>query len=48
MGAASIPYVRAALATYTLAQCERAAVAARAVDGAEDARAAARAVLSGE
>ncbi|MFJ4769924.1 phosphoenolpyruvate--protein phosphotransferase [Streptomyces uncialis] len=48
MGAASIPYVRAALAMYTLAQCERAASAARAADTAEDARSAARAVLSGE
>lgn len=48
MGAASIPYVRGALATYTLAQCERAAVAARATDGAEEARRAAQAVLSGE
>ncbi|WP_330176859.1 phosphoenolpyruvate--protein phosphotransferase [Streptomyces sp. NBC_01498] len=47
MGAASIPYVRAELATYTLAQCERAASAARAVDTAEEARSAARAVLSG-
>ncbi|WP_330456606.1 phosphoenolpyruvate--protein phosphotransferase [Streptomyces sp. NBC_00820] len=48
MGPASIPYVRAALAKHTLAQCERAAAAARAADGAEEARAAARAVLSGE
>jgi phosphotransferase system enzyme I (PtsI) len=48
MGAASIPYVRAALAKYTLAQCERAAAAARATDTAEDARSAAQAVLSGE
>ncbi|WP_335979876.1 MULTISPECIES: phosphoenolpyruvate--protein phosphotransferase [Streptomycetaceae] len=48
MGAASIPYVRAALARCTLAQCERAAVAARATDSAEDARRAAQAVLSGE
>ncbi|MET7290204.1 phosphoenolpyruvate--protein phosphotransferase [Streptomyces sp. NPDC005573] len=48
MGSASIPYVRAALARYTLAQCERAAAAARAADSAEEARAAARAVLSGE
>ena len=32
MGAASIPYVRATLAKYTLAQCERAAAAARAAD----------------
>ncbi len=48
MGAASIPYVRATLAKYTLAQCERAASAARAADTAEDARNAAQAVLSGE
>ncbi|MBB3079545.1 phosphotransferase system enzyme I (PtsI) [Streptomyces violarus] len=48
MGAASIPYVRATLAKYTLAQCERAAAAARASDSAEDARSAAQAVLSGE
>jgi phosphotransferase system enzyme I (PtsI) len=48
MGAASIPYVRAALAKYTLAQCERAAAAARAADSAEEARQAAQAVLSGE
>jgi phosphotransferase system enzyme I (PtsI) len=48
MGAASIPYVRAALARCTLAQCERAAVAARATDSAEEARRAAQAVLSGE
>ncbi|GAA4113797.1 MULTISPECIES: phosphoenolpyruvate--protein phosphotransferase [Streptomyces] len=48
MGAASIPYVRATLAKYTLAQCERAAAAARAADTAEDARNAAQAVLSGE
>ncbi|GAA1361792.1 phosphoenolpyruvate--protein phosphotransferase [Streptomyces beijiangensis] len=48
MGAASIPYVRATLAKYTLAQCERAAVAARAADTAEEARVAAQAVLSGE
>jgi phosphotransferase system enzyme I (PtsI) len=48
MGAASIPYVRATLAKYTLAQCERAAAAARAADTAEEARAAAQAVLSGE
>ncbi|WAX81135.1 phosphoenolpyruvate--protein phosphotransferase [Streptomyces sp. KMM 9044] len=48
MGAASIPYVRAALAKFTLAQCERAAAAARATDSAEEARRAARAVLSGE
>ena len=48
MGAASFPYVRAALATYTLAQCEQAAVAARACDSAEEARTAVQAVLSGE
>lgn len=48
MGAASLPYVRAALAKFTLAQCERAAAAARAADSAADARAAAQAVLSGE
>ena len=48
MGAASIPYVRATLAKYTLAQCERAAAAARAADTAEEARGAAQAVLSGE
>ncbi|MEL5959057.1 phosphoenolpyruvate--protein phosphotransferase [Streptomyces sp. CLV115] len=48
MGAASIPYVRATLAKYTLAQCERAASAARAADSAEEARVAAQAVLSGE
>lgn len=48
MGAASIPYVRGTLAKYTLAQCERAAAAARAADTAEEARGAAQAVLSGE
>lgn len=48
MGAASIPYVRATLGKYTLAQCERAAAAARAADSAEEARKAAQAVLSGE
>ncbi|WP_320775325.1 phosphoenolpyruvate--protein phosphotransferase [Streptomyces sp. CRN 30] len=48
MGAASIPYVRSMLAKFTLAQCERAAAAARAADSAEEARAAAQAVLSGE
>ncbi|MEU3315940.1 phosphoenolpyruvate--protein phosphotransferase [Streptomyces sp. NPDC006662] len=48
MGSASIPYVRATLAKYTLAQCERAAAAARAADSAEEARVAAQAVLSGE
>ncbi|GAA1988879.1 phosphoenolpyruvate--protein phosphotransferase [Kitasatospora viridis] len=48
MGAASIPYVRSTLAKYTLAQCRRAAEAARAADSAEEARAAAQQVLSGE
>ena len=48
MGAASIPYVRATLAKHTLAQCERAASAARAADAAQDAHIAAQAVLSGE
>lgn len=48
MGAASIPYVRTAIAKYTLAQCRRAAAAARAADNAADARAAAHQVLSGE
>lgn len=48
MGASSLPYVRAELAKYTLAQCGRAAAAARAADTAEEARSAARAVLSGE
>ncbi|MDH6136518.1 phosphotransferase system enzyme I (PtsI) [Kitasatospora sp. MAA4] len=48
MGAASIPYVRAALAKVTLAQCARAAEAARATDTADEARAAAQHVLSGE
>ncbi len=48
MGAASIPHVRAALVTYTLAQCERAAAAARATDSADEARRAAQGVLSGE
>ena len=48
MGSSSIPYVRATLAKYTLAQCERAAAAARATDTAEEARAAANQVLSGE
>ncbi|MCQ0021874.1 phosphoenolpyruvate--protein phosphotransferase [Streptomyces somaliensis DSM 40738] len=48
MGAASIPHVRAVLAEHTLAQCERAAAAARAADSAEEARGAAAAVLSGE
>lgn len=48
MGASAIPYVRATLAKHTLAQCERAASAARAADTAEEAREAARTVLSGE
>jgi len=48
MGAAAIPYVRATLAKHTLAQCERAAAAARATDTADQARAAANQVLSGE
>ncbi|OEU88922.1 phosphoenolpyruvate-protein phosphotransferase [Streptomyces abyssalis] len=48
MGAASIPYVRATLAKHTLAQCERAAAAARAADSAQDSLIAAQAVLSGE
>lgn len=48
MGAASIPYVRATLAKHTLAQCERAASAARAADSVDEARLAAQAVLSGE
>lgn len=48
MGAASLPYVRATLAKFTLAQCERAAAAARAADSAEEARSAAQGVLSGE
>lgn len=48
MGSSALPYVRATLAKHTLAQCERAAAAARAADSAQDARAAAQAVLSGE
>lgn len=48
MGAASIPYVRATLAKYTLAQCERAAEAARGAESAQESRLAAQAVLSGE
>jgi len=48
MGAASIRYVRATLAEHTLAQCERAAGAARATDTADEARRAAHTVLSGE
>ncbi|TVL88806.1 phosphoenolpyruvate-protein phosphotransferase, partial [Streptomyces sp. SAJ15] len=48
MGATAIPYVRATLANHTLAQCERAAAAARATDTADEARRAAQAVLSEE
>ncbi|MCG3043616.1 phosphoenolpyruvate--protein phosphotransferase [Streptomyces fenghuangensis] len=48
MGAKAIPYVRAELSRRTMAQCERAASAARASDGGEQARAAAQSVLSGE
>ncbi|MFF9124976.1 phosphoenolpyruvate--protein phosphotransferase [Streptomyces sp. NPDC014889] len=48
MGAASLPHVRATLAKFTLAQCERAAAAARAAESADEARGAAQAVLSGE
>ena len=48
MSPSALPYVRATLARHTLAQCERAASAARAADEAEDALRAARAVLSGE
>ncbi|TVL93411.1 phosphoenolpyruvate--protein phosphotransferase [Streptomyces sp. SAJ15] len=48
MGATAIPYVRATLAKHTLAQCERAAAAARATDTPDEARRAAQAVLSGE
>lgn len=48
MGASAIPLVRTSLARHTLAQCERAAAAARAADTAEEARAAAHQVLSGE
>ncbi|NGO72648.1 phosphoenolpyruvate--protein phosphotransferase [Streptomyces boncukensis] len=48
MGASAIPFVRAELAKYTLAQCERAAAAARTADGGPEARTAAQAVLSGE
>ncbi|MDX2760259.1 phosphoenolpyruvate--protein phosphotransferase [Streptomyces sp. ME08-AFT2] len=47
MGAAALPYVRAELARHTLAQCRRAAAAARAADTVEEARAAARTALSG-
>lgn len=45
MGAASIPYVRATLANYTLAQCRRAASAARSADSADEARRMAQTVL---
>jgi phosphotransferase system enzyme I (PtsI) len=48
MSPSALPYVRATLARHTLAQCERAASAARAADEAADALRAARAVLSGE
>ncbi|MFE9093964.1 phosphoenolpyruvate--protein phosphotransferase [Streptomyces sp. NPDC007264] len=48
MAAASIPYVRAALAKHTLAQCRRAAAAARTTDTAHDARTAAQTVLGCE
>ncbi|KRV48686.1 phosphoenolpyruvate-protein phosphotransferase [Wenjunlia vitaminophila] len=48
MAAQAIPFVRATLATHTLAQCQRAAAAARAQDSAAQARTAAMAVLSGE
>jgi phosphotransferase system enzyme I (PtsI) len=48
MTPAAIARVRAALATCTLAQCRRAAAAARTADSPEEARLAARAVLSGE
>jgi len=48
MSAAAIAPVRAALARVTQAQCERAAAAARTADSAEEARRAARQVLSGE
>ncbi|WP_165988357.1 phosphoenolpyruvate--protein phosphotransferase [Streptomyces sp. YIM 98790] len=48
MAASALPYVRSALAKHTLAQCERAAAAARAADTAEEARTAAHSVLSGE
>ncbi len=47
MGAGAIPHVRAALAGVTLAQCRRAAEAARAEDGGPRARQAAGAVLAG-
>src|SRR5690606_7922464 len=48
VGAASTPCVRATLAKYTLAQCERAASPARAADSAEEARSAARSGRSRE
>lgn len=48
MGASAIAAVRSTLAQHTLAQCERAAAAARAEDSAAQARTAALAVLSGE
>ncbi|WP_129838191.1 phosphoenolpyruvate--protein phosphotransferase [Streptomyces sp. RFCAC02] len=48
MSPGAIAPVRAALRKHTLAQCERAAAAARAADGAPEARTAAHAVLSGE
>ncbi|GAA1935607.1 phosphoenolpyruvate--protein phosphotransferase [Streptomyces sodiiphilus] len=48
MTPAALPRVRAGLARHTLAQCERAAAAARPADSAGDARGAALAVLSGE
>jgi phosphoenolpyruvate-protein phosphotransferase (PTS system enzyme I) len=47
MGAGALPFVRQELARHTLAQCERAAGAARAAESAQEARAAAGAVLSG-
>ncbi|RKN44803.1 phosphoenolpyruvate--protein phosphotransferase [Streptomyces hoynatensis] len=47
MGATALASVRAELAAHTLAECERAAAAARASDDAEAAREAAGAVLSG-
>lgn len=47
MGASAIPHVRAALSQNTLAQCERAAAAARSTDSSEEARTAAREVLTG-
>lgn len=48
MSPTAIPYVRATLAKHSLAQCERAAAAARASESGDEARAAARSVLSGE